>query len=375
MEKFIKINLFFYIFLKILFLNKFIFSNCQILTNIIRLGDHPYRYNHFSYNSNGDLIIDTESYPLRDKRKFFGITKDGKEYFTDISGNKNYHLSIDGVIGGRVEGESCFIKIKSSSQKLNGKEYLLGISKILDWIYNTEFYNFYLKSGYSFSTHNLFGDIVSNVFSIIPDPLNSKTEFNNYFISYIVKIYLNTYKLYTIKAYFYMDSYLNIGMTKTYEKEMNSENQAIVSCFFTSNYLYICFYINNVQNLTIRVLDPRNNNDKETYIYYYTEKYFRRFYKGILLKDVIGFFAYFKDDGNKPYFSLYQIQSDKTAQIYKSYNEITISGSYINHEMLNDLVKLNDNMTCFVGASEDRKKLNIITFSFYSPYEYMKLFN
>ena len=68
--------------------------NSQILNNIIRLGDHPYRYVHFSYNSEGDLIIDTEAYPSRKDRKFYGIKKNGKEYFSDNEGNKNYKYKL-----------------------------------------------------------------------------------------------------------------------------------------------------------------------------------------------------------------------------------------------------------------------------------------
>ena len=83
--------------------------------------------------------------------------------------------------------------------------------------------------------------------------------------------------------------------------------------------------------------------------------------KGILLKDEIGFFAYFKDKGNLPYFSLYQINSDKTVERYKSYNEIAASKSnYIDDAMLNDLIKINENTICFAASYFDKSKIIFI---------------
>ena len=110
-------------------------------------------------------------------------------------------------------------------------------------------------------------------------------------------------------------------------------------------------------------------------IYKYSKQKYRRFYKGIHLKDEIGFFAYYKDDGDKPYFSLYQINSDKTAQKYKSYNEIVSNGAFYSekNDMLNDLIKLRDNLICFAGTSFDKKEIYLILFSFYSSYDFMNV--
>ena len=131
-----------HIFFALLFYTNFLFSNSQILNNIIRLGDNPYIYNHFSHNEKGDLIIDTESNPKTNVRLFFGMKKNGKEYYIDNKGNKNYHFSITAEYKeGRVESESCFIKVKSDIPNLNRKELLLGISKIGLYNYKTEFYD------------------------------------------------------------------------------------------------------------------------------------------------------------------------------------------------------------------------------------------
>ena len=120
----------FYFFFHIMFHSQIILSNSELLNYIIRLGDKNYRYNHISFNMNDDMIIDTGAYPLEKVRKFYGITKDGKEFFTDNSGNKNYHGSVySSNEYGRVEGESYFFRITSSLSAYEGKERLIGISK------------------------------------------------------------------------------------------------------------------------------------------------------------------------------------------------------------------------------------------------------
>ena len=187
-----KMNTLLYILFEFVFLHQFIQTDSQLLNYIIRLGNNPYRYNHFSINSEGDMVIDTVSYPLQKVRNFYGIKKNGSEFFTDKNGNKNYH-SWKSVSGARVEGESIFIKIKSSNSNLNGNEYLFCISKYDTYAtFKIEFFSFISPDITTFSvgTDSLFGKISSNAFSIVPDP---QTEFY-YFISFIATPYSNSNK-------------------------------------------------------------------------------------------------------------------------------------------------------------------------------------
>ena len=82
---------------------------------------------------------------------------------------------------------------------------------------------------YSYDTKNLFGDITSHVFSLIPDPLNTDSQFN-YFISYIAPGSEN-FKLYIYKMNFYLNSNSDKGFNKTIMEQINSINQKIISCF------------------------------------------------------------------------------------------------------------------------------------------------
>ena len=60
-----KNNLYLFFFLKLFLLFKSIeFVLPNVLNNIIKLGVNKYRYSHFTVNSDGDMFINTETYPV-----------------------------------------------------------------------------------------------------------------------------------------------------------------------------------------------------------------------------------------------------------------------------------------------------------------------
>jgi hypothetical protein len=65
------------------------------LNKIIRLAGDPFRYSRFSFNSEGDMVIDKGAFPKKNVRKFFGVKKNGREFFTDINGNKTYYMAME----------------------------------------------------------------------------------------------------------------------------------------------------------------------------------------------------------------------------------------------------------------------------------------
>ena len=276
-----KCNIIFNNLLLIIFLLGITSTNSQILNKIIRLADNPYRYNHISFNSEGDMVIDTEAYPVTKIRKFYGIKKNGAEFFTGSNGIKSHYYSMELNQNGRLEGESCFIKIKSIVTALIGKEFLCGVSKSEYNTYKIEFYE--LTAGYSYilSTNDYFGELISNVFSFIPDPLNTETNFN-YFISYIgtPDSFIN-FKFYTKKVNFYLNSNSNGGINVESMDVVDANFQRISSCFFTDNYLYVCFFVKKESKLTISVFDPKTKISQRNEIYTFNEFYERRFLKGI----------------------------------------------------------------------------------------------
>ena len=61
------------------------YCNEQNLTNrmcnLILIGDKNFTYVNLANYSNGDLIVETTSMPGSSKRMFYGIKKDGREFF------------------------------------------------------------------------------------------------------------------------------------------------------------------------------------------------------------------------------------------------------------------------------------------------------
>ena len=77
---------------------------------------------------------------------------------------------------GRIEGESSIIKLTSGQSIFNGRELIIGISKIgtlHDAGYYVEIYNLNNKNKTKIQISDIFGNIASDSFSIIETPNNS----------------------------------------------------------------------------------------------------------------------------------------------------------------------------------------------------------
>ena len=124
----------------------------QWLNNIIEIGGLNYRYINFASYSNGDMIIETTSYPEEPKRCFYGFKKNGRPFFTnkttqeetpyyEINTNKeNYNI-------GKYESSAIIIKSSEDGED-NGKEYFLSISHLNFYVELFDFNNdrIYFKS-------------------------------------------------------------------------------------------------------------------------------------------------------------------------------------------------------------------------------------
>ena len=207
----------------------------QLLNNIIRLGDSKFKYSHFNFNSDGDMIIDIESYPRLEERRFFGLKKNGHFYFTK-SNNQPFYSIYSSSNEARIEGESRLIKLTSKNSKFHGTELLCGISKGQD--YYSELYNLNYNNMTKYKTGNMFGNIISDTFSFLESPDNSETKYE-YIITYILQNDTSTY-LIIRKMEFSFDNSNGYNLIK--ERSFKSGGRKIVSCFFTVNLKYICFY-------------------------------------------------------------------------------------------------------------------------------------
>ena len=130
---------------KIFFLIQVKFILSQVLNKIIKIANEPHRYSHFSFTSEGDMIIDTSAFPDTEERKFYGLKKNGRYYFKDSNNFETPYLDLKverNEIIGRIEGESVYVKLEGKNG-INDKECIIGISKEADYQgYYVEIYDF-----------------------------------------------------------------------------------------------------------------------------------------------------------------------------------------------------------------------------------------
>ena len=207
------------------------------------------------------MILDVESYPDENKRRFFGLKKNGQFYFTDSNNISTPFFTMTTSHGSvRLEGESLFIKLTSSNEAFNGKELLCGISIFQDNY--VEIYNLKDKNMTEYLTGNIFGHITSNVFSFLKSPDNSE---NNYIITYILENNTSSY-LIIKELKFSFDNSKGYKLIK--ELSFKSGKRRIVTCFFTVKLKYICFYQNKDNKLSTMVFSNTTfTTPKETNIY------------------------------------------------------------------------------------------------------------
>ena len=370
-----KANHYIFFFLKLIII--FIQKECvlpKVLNNIIRLGDNPFRYSHFNFNSDGDMIIDTESYPVSKERRFFGLKKNGQFYFTNSNNQLTpyYSLYVDHDKG-RIEGESKFIKLKSSNNKFNGRELLCGISKNTG--YYVEFYNLNYKIISKYETNEMFGNIISEFISFMELPNNTDNNYN-YIISYLLQNETNYY-LIIREMKFSFDNSKGYELIK--EASFKSGERRIVSCFFTVKLKYICFYQNEKNILKTLVFQDTNLSSYKTNSIYTPNSAIsnnkQKFLKTIHLKEEIGVFVFYTEEkDNFPYISLYECNSNNELIIYNSFENIIIDKVNLNNNfMLNDLIKLNENKICLISPSNDKLSLYVVVFSLYDNYSKMNI--
>ena len=373
MNKFTKKYLYFIVNAFILF-QLIYFINPLLLNNIIRIGDNNLRYCHFSYNSYGDMFIDISSFPISKERRFFGLKYNGQFYFNSASNQKTAHYSLTmNHARGRIEGESFLVKLTSSNSKFHGKELIYGISKYASDSGNcVEVYNLDNKNSTKYTTSNVFGKIISDSFSFFKAPDDVDSQYL-YTIAYIVSDNSNNYFINIKKTYFTFDN--NNGILHIKQLSYQAGNHRKISCFYTENPKYICFYLNNNKNLIIMALKydfsdaPVNTNVHQSNSYGS-----RFFFKGIHLKGEIGFFIYFKENTNSPTISIYECDNNYKMVPYSNFVDINVGKTTFESDiLLNDIIKLNDYQVCYCSLDSNKIYFKFVIFTLYKNDELMNI--
>ena len=355
-------------------------AKTQWINNLIIFGEHPFRYLGFGLFSDGSFVIETTSYPEQPKRKFFGLKRDGRPFFTDKINNEEtsyYTKDISGQNNKTLEFKGTIIKLSGSEN--NGKEYYLTLSKLLG---NVELFDFDNDEVY----HKAISDFTSlaNVKSLRHTFFEFSSENSNYYYLFgfitkyfVSKIYLQKHIFNTIVNFETSDSFVSEEMTE--EDVYGNE----VSCFLTENGLINCFVFKLIDEKPYYYFIKYNND--------FTDRVFSRlsstiydentFYKCIHLREEVGVYAYyynqtnifcpillfryFNIDDNKFYYYLSSEYSSSGIMI-KNYNSL-------NNLLLNDIIKITDNKIAFSSVGVDKDILYITLISLYDEYPNIKL--
>ena len=110
-------------------------NNTQCFNNILILDNKKYQANNFATNKNEDVILQISEYNEGySSRLFYGLTKEGRKFFTNqTSFTKEVDIDINEIIGeyelynpyGIYNSFNSFASIKNDPNKNN--QYLFGI--------------------------------------------------------------------------------------------------------------------------------------------------------------------------------------------------------------------------------------------------------
>ena len=366
-------NFFFHLLILLL---KFNFSFPQIINNIIKLGGKNFRYNHFSLNSKGDMIIDTTANPGNNERRFFGLKKNGRAYFYDENNKETPYRSLfannlENEKQQKLEGESKFIII-SNHNLTEIKEYLLSFSKLDNYM---ELYDFDSNEIIAVKTSQIFKhNIVSDINTFIKS--ESKIDnVRNYYIGYIYEDN-NEYSFYILRCYFTSTNLQNQGYHRDTGSRKSTINKAISSCFETEALKLACFYQKNDKKYAIVTISESFDITSIITTILIASEDINTFFKAIHFKKEIGVFIYYESISDTyPKVSLkYCKDTDYKFYNYKNYGEISLNKmSFNSYAMMNDIIKLDDNKICFISISTDKNSLILVIFNFYNEDNYMKI--
>ena len=341
----------------------------QWLNNIIILGDENYRYLNFGSYSNGDMVIQTTTYPATNTRKFYGIKNNGRPFFTKDSKETPYYtkvISEDTV--GAFEAQSLIVK-----DSANGEEYFFCISK---HECNAEMFdlkngNVYRTASANFTNTNEVNSLKSSVIPItstIPGEYHyllafiGKKNINNFFFLFDF-IFLQKYKFTSSDSEFYRQI-----------KSIDIENPfgRTISCFETVNKIIICFYMSTTYdyssfNLNIRKYSNELTDDVTHSFPVYLKNGMddsNLFYKCTHLKGEVGVFAYYNLIDNsyyQPYLLFIEFNNNNFQNYLSSQESISIEIYNLQYSiLLNDLIKINRNKICFSSISNEKETIHII---------------
>ena len=333
----------------------------QWLTSIIAFGDLDFRYINFITYSNGDLVVETTSYPGGPKRMFYGLKKNGRNLFKEDTPFYSITAQNQDNNGIKYESEIFIIKLNSGADK--SKEYIVSMSKSESF---AELYDFDNNKIYQRKLRNITWVTHENLRQA---SLTITSSDNKYYSLYG---FINEGKFYLYKFFFSTINDIEEGLSRN----MTTINDVIglsVTCFQTDQKIIICFYTSNTNDKVIYAQDlnfnkkgqfeisPRFNITDET-----------SFIKCIHLTGEIGVFSFYDTvnyQGGLYPFIYFKKYIDIGNSLGSFENPITsLHWQYVildffnftTNTLMNDLTKISDSKICFTSTDDEHETLFIV---------------
>ena len=212
----------------------------QWLNNIIKINEIQNRYVHPFLTKNNDLIIQTTSllYYMQN-RNYYGLTKEGRYFFTDSEGEESPYFSIEAKDGDTLyksEGAAAAVQLENDDN-----DYFLSMGISPEY---SEFIDYKGKT----LTRKITSDFyivpavseVSSIFLMTKTPKDDDKK-KYYILAFITSSDNKTY-YFICKIYYFSSTNINSGYTRVVFKPFRSANRRIASCFQSPTSLIIfCF--------------------------------------------------------------------------------------------------------------------------------------
>ena len=345
-----------------------IISNSKIktqwLNNIILVGENNFRYVKLETSSKGELIFATSSCPSSTSRIYFGIDLNGEPIFKDSNGKNTYIIKKtirrSSTIE-RYETQSGIIKINGNGD--NNKEYFINIgkSKTYTEIFDiSNYYNNLIEKEYTDT-----GEI--NIKSYYGSFFNIYESSKNY---YIMSTIDSNNNFLMVKFNFQYESNGDIKCTKVKETPFSAGDNRSSSCYLNNN-MIVCAFLADNSKFRIMTFDTSFSNSK-TKDLSITPQSSTSFHKLIHLKGDKGLFAYFKGISNDfPSIQIIEAKKSSTSYSITLGNTFQINNFYFNNSaILNDFVKIREDLVGLASAKAEREILMIILINFYNTNKY-----
>ena len=345
----------------------------QWLNNIIDIiGEGNFVYVNIATTQTNDLFLLSSTYPESNVRLFYLLNYQGYGFLNEDTPKLTIKIN-ETYDKGRFESEIFTIKLYDSN---DGKEYLISISKSIQYV---EIYDFYTNKIYIDSVNNVFE--VKNSFTKIGVHLKLKSAEKEHKNSYLIG--LLAFDDDFINSFFYLKkvNFISLDIANSRPQSLTQKTESslssIVSCYETDKYFIICFYKN--KNLQYSIIVYNNNLEyKNNIVIMQGSTNNDIFFKCIHYFGETGVFAYFpvteEEKSNKINleFKIYFNNNNTIENQYKTNEELPfIHPTFIrNNVTLCDIIKVDDKKFIFAAVSFDKDILFITSYFNYKEEEF-----